>query len=510
MFQKESITERERCYLLRLVKKQEAVIANVSKSEGTSAYFADFSEEENSSFEDQDLVIVANSQQASAVSVNQTPPWLSVHLRNILRRRIRRRTPGPVLAPMAAPITRLRYPSYRGKESEDPDAFIEEFEQTARANREAHNDDKLRIFPALLKGRGSRWVVALDPADLATWNTLKKAYLAEFRSLGFNKTVYNRLATLERKRNESLRMYMQRFRNLVNRLTNTPDTEQQVEWYVNGLPTDLAFQCRLGSQNTMAEVIATAEKYETARRTAKKKKLKSRRTLSSSSEDDSGTLSDSSSEDEETTRRHKSKKKAKRKSSSAEDSSSSEEEEKPKWNTSPRRRSKSDKNSMDALLREMADLKVQIANVKEKRKNPSAARHNLWCSNCHSTGHTKDDCRMGKGSGTQVNWVEESTPSTDESYYAEGSRRSKGETKSVSNKEEKKKKGKKPIKVPSESSSDSDSDPAKLDTYKDDISTLVREALKGQTSGKEDATPSNEKKTEVLQKRKPCLEEYHF
>ncbi|KAL3680789.1 hypothetical protein R1sor_023745 [Riccia sorocarpa] len=386
MFQKESITERERRYLLRLVKKQETVKTNVSKSEGTSAYFADFSEEENSSFEDQDLVIVTNSQRASAVSVNQTPSWLSVHLKNILRRGIRRRTPGPVLAPMAAPITRLKYPSYRGKESEDPDAFIEKFEQTARANREAHNDDKLCIFPALLKGRGSRWVAALDPADLATWDTLKKAYLAEFRSLGFNKTVYNRLATLERKRKESLRMYTQRFRNL----------------------------------NTMAEVIATVEKYETARRTAKKKKLKSRRTLSSSSEDDSGTSSDSSSEDEETTRRHKGKKKAKRKNSSVEDSSSSEEEEKPKRNTSPRRRSKSDKNSMDALLREMADLKVQIASVKEKRKNPSAPRHNLWCSNCHSTGHTKDDCRMGKGSGAQVNWMEESTPSTNESYYAEG------------------------------------------------------------------------------------------
>ncbi|KAL3695235.1 hypothetical protein R1sor_009311 [Riccia sorocarpa] len=201
---------------------------------------------------------------------------------------------------------------------------------------------------------------------------------------------------------------------------------------------------------------------------------------------------------------------------------------------------------MDALLREMADLKVQIANVKEKRKNPSAPRHNLWCSNCHSTGHTKDDCRIGKGSGAQVNWVEESTPSTEESYYAEGadgqladwetdkklatvdtvskirldpqvitipsspegwpsdsawdtfgvSTRSKSEAKSASNREEKKKKGKKLVKVQSESSSDSDTEPVKLDTYKDNISTLVCEALKGQTSGKEDATPSNEEKAD--------------
>ncbi|KAL3680790.1 hypothetical protein R1sor_023746 [Riccia sorocarpa] len=71
------------------------------------------------------------------------------------------------------------------------------------------------------------------------------------------------------------------------------------------------------------------------------------------------------------------------------------------------------------------------------------------------------------------------------------STRSKGETKSVSTREEKKKKGKKPISVPSESSSDSDSEPVKLDTYKDDISTLVREALKGQTSD-DYSTDSNE------------------
>ncbi|KAL3676778.1 hypothetical protein R1sor_026726 [Riccia sorocarpa] len=307
MFQKESITERERRYLLRLVKKQEI------------------------------CRLTLPDQKAPA---------------RILQIFQRKKT--------------------RGKESEDPDAFIEEFEQTACANREAHNDDKVRIFPALLKGRGSRWVAALDPADLATWDTLKKAFLAEFRSLSFNKTVYNRLATLERKNKESLRMYTQRFRNLVNRLTNTPDVEQQVEWYVNGLPTDLAFQCRLGPQNTMAEVIATAEKYETARRTAKKKKLKSRRTVSSSSEDETGTSSSYSSEEESTTRKHKGKKKAKRRSSSTEESSSSEEEEKPKQSSSPKHRSKSDKNSMDTLLREMADLKVQRANVKEKRKNPSA------------------------------------------------------------------------------------------------------------------------------------------
>ncbi|KAL3700004.1 hypothetical protein R1sor_018026 [Riccia sorocarpa] len=115
---------------------------------------------------------------------------------------------------MATSITRLRYPSYRGKESEDPDAFVEEFNQIASANREAQDDDKLRIFSALLKGRGSRWVAALAPAEKATWT------------------------------------------------------------------------CRLGPQGTIAEVIATAEKYETARWSARVRKHKSKKASYSSSEEE--------------------------------------------------------------------------------------------------------------------------------------------------------------------------------------------------------------------------------
>ncbi|KAL3675718.1 hypothetical protein R1sor_025666 [Riccia sorocarpa] len=184
---------------------------------------------------------------------------------------------------MATSITRFRYPSYRGKESEDPDAFVEEFNQIA--------------------------------TEKATWAALRKAFLTKFRSLGFNKQVYNRLATLDKKKKELLRTYTQRFRDLVNRLTNKPIDEQAVEWYICGLPTDLAFQCRKAS-------------------------------YSSSEEEETSTSESSSSEsDESSTRRSKTsarrkKKEAKRRDSS-EGSSSSEEERKP--TSSSKRKSKTDK-----------------------------------------------------------------------------------------------------------------------------------------------------------------------
>ncbi|KAL3687109.1 hypothetical protein R1sor_013418 [Riccia sorocarpa] len=136
---------------------------------------------------------------------------------------------------------------------------------------------------------------------------------------------------------------------------------------------------------------------------------------------------------------------------------------------------------MDTLLLEMANLKVQIANVKEKRKNPLAPRHNLWMSVPIPASEVITIPSSPKGWPSDSAW---------DTFGV--STRSKGETKSVSTREEKKKKGKKPVEVPIETSSDSDFEPVKQDIYKDDISSMVREALKSQTQGKENATLSNE------------------
>ncbi|KAL2623710.1 hypothetical protein R1flu_003915 [Riccia fluitans] len=58
--------------------------------------------------------------------------------------------------------------------------------------------------------------------------------------------------------------------------------------------------------------------------------------------------------------------------------------------------------------------------MKQKRKNPATPSHNLWCLNCHTFGHSKDDYRLPKGAGAQINWVEDSLPAQEDTYYAEG------------------------------------------------------------------------------------------
>ncbi|KAL2634167.1 hypothetical protein R1flu_005646 [Riccia fluitans] len=56
---------------------------------------------------------------------------------------------------MMAQSSRLRYPVFKGKEGDDPDLFLQEFDLTADANRENEDADKLRLFPALLKNSSS-------------------------------------------------------------------------------------------------------------------------------------------------------------------------------------------------------------------------------------------------------------------------------------------------------------------------------------------------------------------
>ncbi|KAL3679464.1 hypothetical protein R1sor_022420 [Riccia sorocarpa] len=150
--------------------------------------------------------------------------------------------------------------------------------------------------------------------------------------------------------------------------------------------------------------------------------------------------------------------------------------------------------------------------------------HVPLCQNCNEPGHISPHCQKPQVQRQKVNYVAtsgtkndvsvqladweneaktsppESTskirfdpqiitiPSSLEGWPSDSawdtfgvSTRSRGETKTSSTKEEKKKKGKKQIEVSVETSSDSDSKPVKRDMYKDDISSIVREALKKQS-----------------------------
>ncbi|KAL3676075.1 hypothetical protein R1sor_026023 [Riccia sorocarpa] len=315
---------------------------------------------------------------------------------------------------MAQQGSRLRYGIFKGRGGEDPDTFLQEFDKITIANRESTEADKVRIFPALLHKRAAKWVHGLDIAVRQNWAQLRESFLNEFRDLDFDSRVIGKLNRLRRKKKESLRRYTQRFRDLVDQTDNV-GLKQQIEWYVGGLPRKIGVQYRVGPQNSIGEVIATAEAYEAARHSESGKK---KNYVSDSSSSDNDSSSSSSEEEMRKRRSDKGKKKAhkrrtRRPPSSSE--SSSEEERRPRSRTAHHRKSE-DKaqgttSNVDVVAKELSELKIQLADEKKRRKSHSAPRYGLWCSNCWGHDHSKDDCRMPSapkpaGQSSNAHWVE--------------------------------------------------------------------------------------------------------
>lgn len=330
------------------------------------------------------------------------------------------------------PITKHSYPKYKGSgDDDDADSYIKLFESVSIANREIADDDRLRIFPSLLRKKARSWYnhESIDPTGLTTWAELKEKFLRRFRELGYDSRVLTKLRNLQREKKESLRDYTERFLDLLDRIPKTGpgspfSVQQAVDWYVTGLTREMETFCRRSKCDTIEDVIASAEAFETStlnrrgreRRESKERKPKGgrrrRRGTTPSSEESSSDENRSSSEEEET--------------------SSSEEEKKRKKHGSAKkkgtRRVTTDRapgdiaSKMETLVKDFADLKVQVVGGHDRRKSPGRVRANLWCTTCGAVGHANTECLTTRPS-YPVNAVEWAQPYYGEhsQYYGEAS-----------------------------------------------------------------------------------------
>ncbi|KAL2624059.1 hypothetical protein R1flu_008304 [Riccia fluitans] len=295
---------------------------------------------------------------------------------------------------------------FKGKEGNDPDLFLQEFDLTTNANRENEDANKLRLFPALLKKRASKWFVALPEATWHNWPLLRNAFVQEFRDLGYTTKVVNQLNYLRQEKEESLRQYMQWFKDLIRR-ADTCDLAVLIEWYTDNIRKEKD----------------------------KKKKKKYRRdddsNSSSSLEKSSSNSSDFEGEEQSHRRRRSEKdKKKKKKSTRSRDSSSDDSSSNESEDESRRHRKKDShhkkhdkKDPIDQLIKDMAELKVRLAAPKEKQKDALTLRHDLWCFFCRNQGHTKEDCRLPKSNqpaAANSDWISEAPTSSTDDYYAKG------------------------------------------------------------------------------------------
>ncbi|KAH7438544.1 hypothetical protein KP509_04G019600 [Ceratopteris richardii] len=128
------------------------------------------------------------------------------------------------------------FTKFSGTWDEDPDSFIQLFEVTCEANDVVDQDQRLRIFPAILRDEAANWYGNLTPQERGTYQMLKEAFLAKFRRQGFQDRLAQQMDYLRQEVNESIDNYIQRIETLVRKMgANAPNDETLKRRFISGL-----------------------------------------------------------------------------------------------------------------------------------------------------------------------------------------------------------------------------------------------------------------------------------
>jgi hypothetical protein len=71
-------------------------------------------------------------------------------------------------------------PNFHGLSSEDPDEFLFEFDILCRSYDYTSNAQKLKLFPATLKGNALRWFMSLGEHVITSWHQMKQKFLNKY------------------------------------------------------------------------------------------------------------------------------------------------------------------------------------------------------------------------------------------------------------------------------------------------------------------------------------------
>lgn len=72
-------------------------------------------------------------------------------------------------------------PNFRGLSTEDPDEFLFEFYILCRSYDCTTTAQKLKLFPATLKGNALRWFMSLGGENITTWGQMRQHFLTKYQ-----------------------------------------------------------------------------------------------------------------------------------------------------------------------------------------------------------------------------------------------------------------------------------------------------------------------------------------
>jgi hypothetical protein len=112
-------------------------------------------------------------------------------------------------APMKnIPLSAL--PNFHGLSSEDPDEFLFEFDILCRSYDYVSNTQKLKLFPATLKGNALRWFMSLGGHVITTWDQMKQKFLNKYQDYCRTREKKEELFKMMQKEDENLEDFVER------------------------------------------------------------------------------------------------------------------------------------------------------------------------------------------------------------------------------------------------------------------------------------------------------------
>ena len=118
-------------------------------------------------------------------------------------------------------------PNFHGLSTEDLDEFLFEFDILCRSYDYVTNAQKLKLFPAILKGNALRWFMSLGSRVITTWEQMKRKFLLKYQDYCRTKEKKDELFNMAQKSDESLEDYIERLQYNIQR-SDHPDISKEI------------------------------------------------------------------------------------------------------------------------------------------------------------------------------------------------------------------------------------------------------------------------------------------
>jgi len=92
--------------------------------------------------------------------------------------------------------------------TEDPDAFLFEFDVPCRGYDYTTNPQKLKLFPSTIKGATLRWFTCLGRHTINSWDDMKTPFLTRYRDFRKTRELKYEIFKMAAKDNETLDEYV--------------------------------------------------------------------------------------------------------------------------------------------------------------------------------------------------------------------------------------------------------------------------------------------------------------